>query len=70
MKMCIRDSSIIKEKRFGFEEVAYLLLSGHLPDKEELSSFCELINDNTPLDVYKRQLHSIPSVFIHSIGVS
>ena len=42
--------SIIKEKRFGFEEVAYLLLSGHLPDKEELASFCELINDNTPLE--------------------
>ena len=42
--------SIIKEKRFGFEEVAYLLLSGHLPDKEELASFSELINDNTPLE--------------------
>lgn len=27
--------AIIKEKRFGFEEVAYLLLSGRLPDKEE-----------------------------------
>ena len=25
--------AIIKEKRFGFEEVAYLLLSGRLPDK-------------------------------------
>ena len=42
--------SIIKEKRFGFEEVTYLLLSGHLPDKEELASFSELINDNSPLD--------------------
>lgn len=40
----------IKEKRFGFEEVAYLLLSGHLPDKEELNSFQELINDNMPLE--------------------
>ena len=47
--------AIIKEKRFGFEEVAYLLLSGRLPDKEELLSFRELINDNMP-DVYKRQL--------------
>ena len=36
--------AIIKEKRFGFEEIAYLLLSGRLPDKEELSSFRELIN--------------------------
>ena len=42
--------AIIKEKRFGFEEVAYLLLSGRLPDKEELASFCELINDNMPLE--------------------
>lgn len=25
-------------------------MSGHLPDKEELASFCELINDNTPLE--------------------
>ena len=42
--------AIIKEKRFGFEEVAYLLLSGRLPDKEELLSFRELINDNMPLE--------------------
>ena len=35
---------------FGFEEVAYLLLSGRLPDKEELLSFRELINDNMPLE--------------------
>ena len=42
--------AILKEKRFGFEEVAYLLLSGSLPDKEELASFSELINDNMPLE--------------------
>ena len=42
--------AILKEKRFGFEEVAYLLLSGRLPDKEELVSFRELINDNMPLE--------------------
>lgn len=41
---------MIKEKRFGFEEVAYLLLSGHLPDKDELNSFLELVNDNMPLE--------------------
>ena len=40
----------MKEKRYGFEEVAYLLLSGNLPDKEELASFRELINDNMPLE--------------------
>lgn len=42
--------ALLKEKRFGFEEVAYLLLSGELPDKEQLASFKELINDNMPLD--------------------
>jgi citrate synthase len=41
---------LLKEKRLGFEEVAYLLLSGELPDKEELSAFRELINENMPLD--------------------
>jgi len=42
--------STIKEKRFGFEEVAFLLLSGRLPDKEELAGFLELLNDNMPLE--------------------
>lgn len=32
-----------KEKRFGFEEVAYLLLFGHLPDSQTLSDFARLI---------------------------
>lgn len=41
---------ILQEKRFGFEEIAYLLLSGQLPDSEELDSFKELLNDNMPLD--------------------
>ena len=41
---------LLKEKRFGFEEIAYLLLSGQLPDKEELQAFTELLNDNMPLD--------------------
>lgn len=41
---------LIKEKRFGFEEIAYLMLSGNLPDKEELANFKELILDNMPLE--------------------
>jgi citrate synthase len=41
---------LIKEKRFGFEEVAYLMLSGKLPDKEELENFRELLNDSMPLE--------------------
>ncbi|MDR2057845.1 MAG: citrate/2-methylcitrate synthase [Dysgonamonadaceae bacterium] len=41
---------LIREKRFGFEEIAYLMLSGKLPDKEELYNFRELLNDNMPLE--------------------
>jgi citrate synthase len=41
---------ILEEKRFGFEEVAYLLLSGQLPDKENLEQFSALLNDNMPLE--------------------
>ena len=41
---------LLKEKRFGFEEVAFLLLSGELPDREELTAFAELLNDNMSLD--------------------
>lgn len=41
---------LLKEKRFGFEEIAYLLLSGNLPDSEELAAFKDLLNENMPLD--------------------
>lgn len=41
--------AIMEEKRFGFEETAFLLLSGKLPDAEELAGFKELIFDNMPL---------------------
>ena len=41
--------AIMKEKRFGFEEIAYLLLSGKLPDREELESFRSLITTYMPL---------------------
>lgn len=49
---------LLKEKRFGFEEIAFLLLSGQLPDKEELIAFKELINNNMPLD-HKTIVHII-----------
>ena len=42
--------ALIKEKRFGFEEVAYLMLSGELPDPERLSQFREVIAEHTPLE--------------------
>lgn len=38
-----------KEKRFGFEEVAYLLLFGQLPDKNTLKSFTHLLGTLRPL---------------------
>ncbi len=42
--------SAIKDKRCAFEEVSYLLLSGALPDKEELEAFSDLLKDNMPLE--------------------
>ena len=50
--------AIEKEKRFGYEEICFLLLSGRLPDLEELQSFKELIFDNMPLE-QKTILHII-----------
>ena len=41
---------LIKTKRFGFEEIAYLMLSGKLPDSESLANFTELLIDNMPLE--------------------
>lgn len=50
--------AIMNEKRFGFEEIAYLLLSGKLPDPEELQDFRALLIDNMPLE-QKTILHII-----------
>lgn len=38
-----------KEARFGFEETAFLLLFGSLPNEEELAAFKRLIDDNREL---------------------
>ena len=43
-------NAILEEKRFGFEEAAYLLLSGNLPDKEEVEEFHNLLVKNMPLE--------------------
>lgn len=37
------------ENRFGYEEAAFLLLFGHLPDAAELRSFRELLSDSREL---------------------
>lgn len=39
----------VREDRFGFTEVAYLLLFGHLPDTERYVKFATLLNDHTAL---------------------
>ena len=36
-------TGFIKEDRFGFEETAYLLLLGELPNKEQLEEFSEIL---------------------------
>ncbi|MBQ6814718.1 MAG: citrate/2-methylcitrate synthase [Lachnospiraceae bacterium] len=36
-------NGLIKDDRFGFEEITYLLLFGKLPTKEELASFCQIL---------------------------
>ena len=36
--------SALNEGRFGFEETAYLLLLGHLPNQEELDSFTKQLS--------------------------
>ena len=38
-----------KDKRFGFEECAYLLLTGELPNKGQLDEFKQLLGDNRAL---------------------
>src|SRR5699024_1653780 len=40
---------IEKDKRFGFEEVIFLLLFGQLPDKKNLNDFTNLINNSMHL---------------------
>ena len=47
----------INEKRFGFEETAYLLLFGSLPDEKELAHFTEM------LGAYRR----LPESFVRDI---
>ncbi len=36
-------TGIMQEKRFGFEEVSYLLLYGELPSKDQLKKFTEIL---------------------------
>ena len=42
-------SNVFAEKRFGFEEIIYLLLMGELPTKDKLDEFIEYLNDSREL---------------------
>ncbi len=46
-----------KDNRFGFEEIAYLLLFGSLPDKKELGSFQQMLGE----------YRSLPTHFVRDI---
>lgn len=50
-------SGFMKEKRFGFEEVTYLLLFGSLPTKEQLVEFKKVLAD----------YRSLPTSFVRDI---
>lgn len=39
----------LKEDHYGFEEIAYLLLFGELPNETELKNFCEMLADRRTL---------------------
>ena len=41
---------VMEGRNFGYEETAFLLLSGRLPDRKELETFGALINDRMALD--------------------
>lgn len=50
--------ALFKEKRIGFEEISYLLLSGKLPNKAELDAFQSVISNEMLLEK-KTRLHLI-----------
>ena len=43
---------VLKDKRYGYEEVVYLLLFGILPTQEQLKSFSKLIEEYRELPRY------------------
>ncbi len=53
----------LKEDRFGYEETAYLLLLGSLPNREQLDTFCHLLNHyrNLPAGFTEDMILKAPS---------
>jgi len=50
-------SSLMREKRFGFEETTYLLMFGSLPNEEELKNFQDLL----------AEYRTLPTSFVRDI---
>ena len=46
-------NGFVSERRFGFEETAYLLLFGALPTRDQLDRFCQLLTEH----------HDLPRMF-------
>lgn len=56
-------NGFLGEERFGFEETAYLLLFGQLPDKRQLKEFEHLLSDyrKLPKDFIEDAIMKLPS---------
>lgn len=57
-------AGFIKEKRFGYEEIVYLLLFGELPNKEELATITQILSDyrmSLPTDFVRDIILKAPS---------
>lgn len=56
-------NNCVKENRFGFEEVTYLLLFGELPNKNELAEFKTMLGNkrNLPLGFARDMILTAPS---------
>lgn len=65
--------AVLHEQRFGYEEIAYLLLSGRLPDSEELEQFRHLLVDNmslmskTTLNIVELEGNDIMNILARSV---
>ena len=65
--------AIMAEERFGFEEVAFLLLSGRLPDRDELETFKKMLVQNMPLEkntllhIIEMEGHNIMNILARSV---
>ncbi len=56
-------ANAVKENRFVYEEIVYLLLMGNLPNREELAAFTDLLDENRalPADFFEDMILKAPS---------